>query len=415
MRSIAVLWMRFGPYHLARLRGAAERAARDGAVVHGIEVAGVDHYGWRRTDGAAGFARHCLFPDRRYDELSAGAIARAVRLKLDELQPDGVGINGWSVPEARAALAWCRKNGRRAVAFSESLPGKPQPPLWKEWVKSWILRRFDAALVGGAPHREYVVKLGMPTERVFQGYDVVDNDYFRAGAEAVRTARNVPEGGLPKARNPAPGTDTVVSRATGDQGEQDMPAPSPAHSHHAEDGPLYFYANTRLIARKNIDGLLRAYASYRKEVADPWDLVVTGSGEEEHRLQALCSELALDEHVRWPGFVQYEELPRYYGPAGAFVHPARSEPWGLVVNEACASGLPVLVSRTVGAGFELVEIGRNGFLFDPFDVGTICAALVRMSEMMPAERAAMGGRSWEIVSRWGPSRFGEALWAAMTA
>jgi len=414
MRNIAVLWMRFGPYHLARLRGAAERAARGGAVVHGIEVAGMDHYGWRRADGAAGFARHCLFPDRHYDELSAGAIARAVRLKLDELQPDGVGINGWSVPEARAALAWCRKNGRRAVAFSESLPGKPQPPFWKEWVKSWIVRRFDAALVGGAPHRAYVVKLGLPAERVFRGYDVVDNDYFRAGAQAARTARNVPEGSLPKARNSSPGTETVASHAASDRGERGMP-PSPAHPHPVGDGPPYFYANTRLIARKNIDGLLRAYASYRKEVADPWDLVVTGNGGEEHRLKALCSELALDEHVRWPGFVQYEELPRYYGSAGAFVHPARSEPWGLVVNEACASGLPVLVSRTVGAGFELVEHGRNGFLFDPFDVGAICAALVRMSEMTPGERAGMGGRSLEIVSRWGPSRFGEALWAAMTA
>lgn len=414
MRSIAILWMRFGPYHLARLQAAGERSARAGAIVHGIEVAGTDHYAWERAGGAMGFTRHCLFPALEYDSLSARTIARAVCLKLGELQPDGVGINGWSVPEARAALAWCRRNGKRAVAFSETLPGRTPRRFWKEWAKSRIVRRFGAALVGGTPHRAYVVKLGIPAERVFLGYDVVDNDYFRVKAEEVRAGACVSKSHVPETRAASPETGANAPPVRGCRDENDALPPPPAPLPSGTGGMPYFYANTRLIARKNIDGLLVAYAGYRREVAEPWDLVVTGSGEEGPRLKALCSRLALDECVRWPGFVQYGELPGFYGAAGAFVHPARVEPWGLVVNEACASGLPVLVSRTVGASSELVEEGRNGFLFDPLDVEAIRSVLVKMTEMAPRERTEMGRRSWEIVSRWGPSRFAEALWAAMS-
>ena len=91
--------------------------------------------------------------------------------------------------------------------------------------------------------------------------------------------------------------------------------------------------------------------------------MVLGSGVEETYLRRLAVEIRL-KGVVWPGFVQYDMLPVYYGLASAFVHPAKSEPWGLVVNEAAASGLPLLVSRTVGAQYELVEDGRNGYLLD---------------------------------------------------
>ena len=83
--------------------------------------------------------------------------------------------------------------------------------------------------------------------------------------------------------------------------------------------------------------------------------------------------------VIWAGFLQYQQLPRYYGLANAFIHPPKSEPWGLVVNEAAASSLPLLVSNTVGAGYELVRDGFNGFLFDPNSATDISEALLRLA------------------------------------
>ena len=119
--------------------------------------------------------------------------------------------------------------------------------------------------------------------------------------------------------------------------------------------------------------------------------------------------------MKFEGFRQYGELPGYYAGAGAFVHPAHEEPWGLVVNEAMASGLPVLVSRRCGCAGDLVAEGENGFLLDPGDVGAMAGRLRQMAEMGREERERMGRRSREIVEGYGPERFAAGLQEAVSA
>ena len=116
-----------------------------------------------------------------------------------------------------------------------------------------------------------------------------------------------------------------------------------------------------------------------------------------------------------PGFVQYEELPMYYALAGAFVHASISEPWGLVVNEAMASGLPLIVSRKCGCVPELLEEARNGFSFSPEDVDELATLLLRMAAFSDAERELMGRRSSRIVDSWSVERFANGLRDAVTA
>src|SRR5206468_501416 len=101
------------------------------------------------------------------------------------------------------------------------------------------------------------------------------------------------------------------------------------------------------------------YARYRM-AAGPgaWSLVVLGDGVLRGDLEQLRTELNLGDHVLFPGFKQYDELPAYYGLATAFIHASMVEPWGLVVNEAMAAGLPVLVSARCGCAWDLVEEGR---------------------------------------------------------
>src|SRR5207244_4064698 len=100
---------------------------------------------------------------------------------------------------------------------------------------------------------------------------------------------------------------------------------------------------------KNLPRLLEAFAGYRRLAGDAaWELVLLGDGPLRPELVALLKDLELDGHVLLPGFKQYDELPAYYGLAGAFIHASTTEQWGLVVNEAMASGLPVLVSDRCG-------------------------------------------------------------------
>jgi glycosyltransferase involved in cell wall biosynthesis len=185
--------------------------------------------------------------------------------------------------------------------------------------------------------------------------------------------------------------------------------------------PQYFFlASARLIEEKNLSRLVEAYARYRTlvpkaENGEPqmqiWDLVLLGDGPLRPALESQRSGLKLDGHLHLPGFKQYDELPNYYALARAFILPSIFEPWGLVVNEAMASGLPVLVSSHCGCAAELVREGRNGFTFDPRDVGALAQLMVKTSAPnFPLAEFGLASRA--IVGNWGPERFAQGLNAA---
>jgi glycosyltransferase involved in cell wall biosynthesis len=238
-------------------------------------------------------------------------------------------------------------------------------------VKRRRIRRFDAAVVGGRLHANYLGSFGYAAHRIEIGYDVVDNQHFGNGARSLMNR-------FPDLRE-----------------------------------KRYFLSNTRFLERKGIDALLRAYARYRgretQRSAVPWHLVVSGAGEMEGRWKQLASELRVADTVHWPGFVQYDDLPSLYGSAGVFVHPARREPWGLVVNEAAAAGLPLIIGRRVGAACELVREQENGFLVDPDDVGSLADVLWRTTQLTAENLSSMGEKSKRLVAQFGPERFGMAI------
>ncbi len=374
--KIAVIWSRFGPYHVARLRGAVGIAATHGASIYGIEIARRDaQYEWDAVDRSDSFEHITLFDRETHQDIHTRDIQAKLIPTLEAIAPDAIAVNGWAVAEAQAAINWCN-GGRRAAAIvmSETKADDSPRVWWKELVKRQILKKCSAALVGGAVQADYLVGLGMSRDRIEFGYDVVDNDYFAQGAAAARA-------------------DAIRLRARLGLPER------------------YFFACVRFIKRKNIDGLLRAYAVYRSQSPDaPWGLVIAGSGEEKASYDALVRDLSIDG-VAWPGFIQYGALPIYYGLAGAFIHPACAEAWGLVVNEALASGLPVIVSRTVGARYELVSEGHNGFSFDPSATDQLADRLLEIAQLDRDRLTAMHAAAFATAAKWSPERFGRGLMA----
>ena len=218
----------------------------------------------------------------------------------------------------------------------------------------------------------------MASERVFDGYDVVDNDYFAAGADAARAgAANLrAKHGLPE---------------------------------------RYFFGSARFIPKKNLPRLIRAFAAYRAAAGpDAWDLLLLGDGPEKPEMLRLIEDLRLGGSVHLPGFKPMSDLPAYYGLAGALVHASTTEQWGLVVNEAMAAGLPVIVSRTCGCAPDLVTDGKTGFAFDPCDEAAMTKAL--LTAAAPGfDREAMGLAARARVAEWGPARFGTNFWRAAEA
>jgi glycosyltransferase involved in cell wall biosynthesis len=181
--------------------------------------------------------------------------------------------------------------------------------------------------------------------------------------------------------------------------------------------PKYFISVSRFIAKKNVPTLLEGFARFRNAggaAAREWHLLLLGDGPLRAQYLAQIADPRLDGAVHLPGFKQYDELPAYFGLAGTFVLASTEEQWGLVVNEAMAAGLPVLVSRRCGCAPELVREGENGFSFDPDDAGALAGLMERVAANAET-RAVMGRASRRIVSDWGPERFGRNLWKAAEA
>ncbi|MDX1419150.1 MAG: glycosyltransferase family 4 protein [Rubricoccaceae bacterium] len=383
MNRICIQWPRFGPYHLARLRAAHAHVAERGVEVVGFETAGDDAlYEWRVERDREPFRREQVFPGRVFEDIPPAEMHAGVVAALDRLDPDAVGIMSYGYPDARAALAWCRRHRRVAVIMMETKADDAERVGWRERVKALIVAQFDAALVGGTPQRAYMEQLGFPPDLIFTTYNAVDNAYFREGAAAARAT--------PDAFQHLPGL--------------------------GSDEP-FFLASNRFLPRKNLDRLLRGYGRYRAmaEAAGerPWRLLMLGDGRLRPELERIVRDEAI-EGVEFCGFQQIDVLPAYYASAGAFVHSALVDQWGLVVNEAMAAGLPVVVSTGTGCSYDLVRDGENGYRFDPEDVEGLAGCLARVAAP-DADRAAMGRRSAEIVEGWAPAAFGRGLWEAVQA
>ena len=170
----------------------------------------------------------------------------------------------------------------------------------------------------------------------------------------------------------------------------------------------FFLSVCRLVEKKNIDGVITAYQLYREINGDAsWPLIIVGDGPLGPRLRQFTTIRRLDDKISFAGEIGYRELPIYYGLASALVHASKVEQWGLVVNEAMASGLPVLVSRRCGCSYELLEEGANGVSFDPDDT----AGLARAMQLLGDDRlrTCMAQRSREIISKWSPDAFATGL------
>lgn len=382
----AVLFDNLGPYHVARLKAAAGVAD-----VVAVEFGGQSvNYAW--ADSRADFKVFTLNPSGTSWEMSPKDFKGRLYEVLDRECPDIVFIPGWATPGPLFALKWCLKKGTPAVIMSESTPWDAPRVYFREWIKSRIVSLGASAFVGGMPQRDYMIQLGMPAERIFTGYNMVDNDFFITHSDFQRR------------------------KLLDTQSDSRRP---------------YFLASSRFIYKKNLFFLLDAYAGYVEslassaELSTPWPLVLLGDGELREPLLEHARKLGLDMEftapweggetphprgcVYFPGFRQVNELPRFYAEAGAFVHASMSEQWGLVVNEAMASELPVLVSKPCGCAIDLVKEGENGYTFVAFGSSALSNLLLKIYLMDPSSRKKMGQRSRSIVSQWGAEHFAEGF------
>jgi glycosyltransferase involved in cell wall biosynthesis len=388
--------------------------------VHGLELA--DHttdYAWERDSTANGVITLC--PGALYETLPFRTVFLRARQELARLGVEVCFLPSYWPKQSLAALLAAKSLRIKTVMMNESHAGTSRATGVAGWVKRRLVGLFDAALVGGAPHKRYFTTMGLPQSRVFTGYDAVDNEFFAGKADEVR------------------------SREAETRRQWGLPG-------------RYFLSLGRFVAKKNLATLIRAYRLFLEtNPQSDIHLVLVGSGETESEIAKLAADYELPIHARKGaaraaapsasstagvhlyGFRQIDENPVFYALAEAFILPSLYEEWGLVVSEAMASGLPVIVSETAGCAEDLLEpadpwnkmtpaecallshwdllakVRENGFVFDPKSSHQL-NLIMQWLEANPRCRAAMGKASRRIVEKFSCEKFAvNALLAANAA
>jgi 1,2-diacylglycerol 3-alpha-glucosyltransferase len=368
----AVLWIDWYAYHLSRFRALCEHPELQGCVA-GLEMVGGTgvHTGLKfREEIPVDMPVTTIFPDCDWSRVSKWKLASAIWEHLDRLNPSAVLVPGYYNVPALAAALWSKLKGRRTILMTESTEADHHRVWWRELLKQVLVRSlFDWAIAGGKAHRRYLQKLGFPAKRIARFYDIVDNNFFRTRAGADRIRYRAHDFGLPD---------------------------------------HFFLFVGRLAEEKNVEGLLTAYLNYR-DSGGTKSLVLVGGGPLEARLRQIASKSIYASDVYFEGLKNSQELSPYYAFADCFVLPSTREPWGLVVNEAMAAGLPVIVSKACGCAEDLVIEGENGFLFDSANVQELAGQLRAIESLGPFELRAMGRRSSEIISCYSPEAWADEV------
>lgn len=372
---IAIIWQRFLPYHVARLRRLQERCAELGYRLTAIEAASQDaSYSFGTALPGAGFDHICCFPGTSYHDHDAAEIHGNVLAALNHAQPDVVFAPATPFPEGMAAVVYRQRTGTRTIMMDDAWELTDRRGAIVSAVKRRLHSNIDGVFVPAESHAPYYRSLGFPQSKILFGVDVVDNDYFATGADRVRANATVLE---------------VNGTLVAD----------------------YFLFVGRFLPRKGLETLLAAYARYRTSAeSKPWDLFMVGGGSCLDDIRRMGTAI---EGVHFAGPQFGDDLCRYYGLAKVLIVPSESDPWGLVVNEGLASGLPVIVSSGCGAARTLVAEGENGWCFPAGDVVTLTQIMLRAGNASPAVLAQMGSRSRQIISEWSLDRFADGVFQAM--
>jgi len=297
------------------------------------------------------------YDDSRFSALEGGlgwdveAPADRVADLVDRLHPDVLLVTSWNHGAyVRLARTW---RGRALRLMMMDNPWLGTPKQWGGVAISRLYLRpsFDVAFLPNERQRVFARKLGFSEHEIWDGVYCCDQPRFEA-------------------------------------------------NRHKLDTPQTFLYVGRLVASKGVDDLLKAYAAYRQRVRDPWPLQLAGTGPLERAVAAA-------EGVASLGFRQPSHMPEVFANAGCFVLPSIFEPWGIVIHEAAASGLPIICTTACGASLDLVRHGYNGFTVAASNVQALTDAMVLVSTMAAERLRSMGQASVGLSRQLTPQRWAD--------
>jgi glycosyltransferase involved in cell wall biosynthesis len=289
---------------------------------------------------------------------------RGLTSALRKASPDAILCGGYNYVASWQSLFWARRHNVPFLLWVESTTRDLRSGFGLvKFLKAKFMHQCAAFVVPGKASFDYVMGHGAPEESIFTAPNAVDTEFFAERSEVVRK-------------------DAAAHRRM-------LPLPS-----------RFFLFVGRLVRDKGVFDLLEAYRLLAPELRAEIGLVFLGDGEARPQLERQAKAIAPGTVV-FPGFAQREQLASYYAVAETFVFPTHTDPWGLVVNEAMACGLPVISSSVAGCVADLVDDRWNGRLVTAQDRQQLTDAMEELANN-PEMRSRMGERSRERIAHFSP-------------
>jgi len=290
---------------------------------------------------------------------------------IRRFKPDVVNITGYYDLAFWVVLFYCKIVGIKTILSNESTAGDHQRKGLKEQIKAFFVRQFDGFFNFGSLSAQYMLDLGAKSEQLLVNKNCVDNKSIRTIYDEAKINREDAQVQLGLAKK-------------------------------------NFIFVGRLIPFKNLTLLLEAFNEALGKSKGDWGLILLGEGEQKAELEKIISDNNFQGITFLPS-VGWREVPRYLALADVLVLPSYSEPWGLVVNEAMACGMPVIVSEKCGCAPDLVQNGKNGISINPYDDKSLTDALNFFIEN-PTKIEVMGRVSKEIIEEYTPQKVAQEMY-----
>ncbi|HUO13961.1 MAG TPA: glycosyltransferase [Verrucomicrobiae bacterium] len=370
MRRLVILTEIISPYRIPLFNALA---AYEGIDLHVIFLAETDPNlrQWEVQKDAIQFSYQVLSSRRTqfgdYNVLLNAGVSKSLRTA----NPDVILCGGYNYLASWQALLWARFNNVPFLLWSESNIQDMRPghaPV--EFLKDEFLRRCSGFIVPGRSARNYLCSRKIKDDVIFTAPNAVDNALFQTAAAQAR------------------------KKAESSRLRLELPA-------------RYFLFAGRLVPEKGVFELLSAYAKLDASLRQQTGLVLVGDGPLRDALEALAAKIS-PGMVKFAGFIQQKELGTYYGLADALILPTYTDTWGLVVNEAMACGLPIILSRAAGCAADLVSENCNGLLVPPADASALASAMAMLAQH-PDLSKSMGSKSSERVAEYSPAKWTEGV------
>lgn len=296
---------------------------------------------------------------------------------LRQTSPNIIICGGYNYLASWLTLHWAQRNRLPLLLWTESTSRDCRSEsVVRESLKTRFMRNCSGFVVPGKASSDYLLQLGIDNKLIFVAPNAVDNTFF---TQASRAARETFDGTREKLRLPA----------------------------------RYFLFAGRLVKAKGIFDLLDAYEALPENMRGEVGLVFVGDGPDRGNLEKMAARVHPGS-IQVAGFAQRDALAAYYALADAFVLPTHTDPWGLVVNEAMACGLPIICSDVAGCAPDLVDGNHNGRIFAAGNIEQLTNALHEIGSAQEL-RAFLGRNSETKIRQYSPQRCAEGMASAAYA